>query len=210
MRVFLGSSIALVALASIVGFKQMGGAQSFSLQDPKGVSGLSISIDSKLEPVKGFANGVSGNVTFDPSKPSAATGTVVIDAASTYVASRGMTEAMHQDWCLDVAKYPTIEFKITKVTGVKAGKDGTYSAKVSGDFTLKGITKAMTVDATATHLPNMIKQRGGMPGKDGDLLVIRSNFSFKRSDFKIAPDLSTNVIGDRVDIGLSFVAVSPR
>jgi len=192
-----------LALAGIGAFAPI----SFDMKDPKGVSGLTIAIDGDLEPVHGFANGVSGNVLFDPTHPETASGTVVVDATSLTVGSAAMTKMMDGEFCLDTAKYPNFTFKIGKVSNVRKQKSGSYAATVTGDLTVKDVTKTITVGATATYLPNMIKKRGGME-VDGDLLIIRSGFSFNRQDFNVAPDM--HYLGDVVKVELSFVGVAPK
>ncbi len=184
--------------------------RTFDMRDPKGVSGLSLRIDSALEPVHGSAVGVSGSVVFDPEKPELSKGTVSIAAKEVRLGSQGLTEAMHEDWCLDVAKHPSIDFTVKRVYDVKADGPGRWTVKVDGDFKLKDVTKPLTVTATVTHLKDSIKARGGMEGKDGDLLQIRSRFSFNRLDFGVAPDLNPKVIGPVVEVDLSFVGVSPN
>lgn len=185
------------------------GQRTYNFQDPKGVSGLSITIDSPLEPVYGHANGVSGSIIFDPKSPEKSTGKIVVDSKSVFIGSQGMTDATHQEWCLDVKKYPTIEFEVQKISGVKKTGTDTYTASVTGKFSLHGETKVITVPATATYLPKGIKQRGGMQNVDGDLLAIRSKFSINRLDYKVSPDLSTKVIGNKIDLSLAFVGYSP-
>lgn len=184
-------------------------ALTFDMKDPKGVSGLTIDINGKLEPVHGFANDISGNVVFDPADPKATTGKIVVGLKSLYVGSQPMTDSMHQDWCLDIAKFPTAEFELTKVTDAKT-KDGETKFTAVGEFRLHGVSKEMKVSGTATHLPGMIKTRGGMEGVQGDLFVVRTQFQFKRSDFKIAPGLSNDLIGDEVTVKLSSVGVCPK
>ena len=197
-----------MAVAPIALSFQMG-QRTYNFQDPKGVSGLSITIDSMLEPVYGHANGISGSIMFDPKSPEKSKGKIVVDAKSVFIGSQGMTDATHQEWCLDVKKYPTIEFEIQKVTGVKKSGTGTYSASVTGKFSLHGVSKVITVPATATYLPKAIKQRGGMQNVDGDLLAIRTKFSINRLDYKVSPDLSTNMIGNKIDLSLAAVGYSP-
>jgi polyisoprenoid-binding protein YceI len=116
---------------------------------------------------------------------------------------------MHGDWCLDVAKYPTIEFNVTKIANVKKAKDGSFNVSVTGDFKLKGVSKSITVPATVAYLPGKLKTRGGM-AKDGDLIKVSSKFSIKRSDWNVSPDLSTDIIGDVIQIDLSTIGVAPK
>jgi len=208
---YFGKMKFLTAICASVatGFCHSPSVQSFDFKDPKGVSGLSISIDSPLEPVRGHANGVSGTILFDPSSPEKSSGKIIVDTATTYLGSKKMSDALQSDWCLDVKKYPTLEFAITRVSGVKEVSEGKWTANVEGDFTLKDVTKPMNVEATVTLLPGKIKQRGGLEGVTGDLLQIHVKFSFNRRDFKLAPDLSSEVIGDQINIDFAAIGVCP-
>ncbi|MBS1719239.1 MAG: YceI family protein [Armatimonadetes bacterium] len=203
------SLLLLSASAVLVGFRGVLAPITFDMKDPKGVSGLTIKVESMLEPVRGHATGISGNIVFDPEHPEKSSGKIVVDAKTTMLGSEGLTQAMHQSWCMDVDKYPTIEFAVKKIDRVKKTGADTWTAQVTGDFTFHGVTKTITVNASATHLPNSIKKRGGMP-KDGDLLIVRSAFSIKRSDYKVAPDLSTTMIGDTIELDLATVGVAPK
>jgi len=180
---------------------------AFDLKDPKGVTGMSIAIDAPLEPIRGFAGGISGNVNYNLADPSKSTGKLIVDADSVQLVNPNMTSAMHQAWCLDVKKYPTIEFNVTKVDKVKKDKGGKVSARISGDFTFHGVTKPLSVDATILHLPGKLKARGGVE-KDGDLLQIHTKFSINRLDYGVAPDLGLELIGNKIDLDLAVTGVA--
>lgn len=197
---------ALASFALVSGF-QSDAPITFDLKDPKGVTGMGIAIDGQLEPVRGFAGGISGSVTVDMKDPKKSSGKIVVESASTQLGSPNLTGAMHQSWCMDVAKYPTIEFEVTKVDKVKKGKDVEATAEISGNFTFHGVTKPLTATATVKYLAGKLKARGGVP-KDGDLIQIHSKFSFNRLDFEVAPDLSTDLIGNKVDIDLAVTGVA--
>jgi polyisoprenoid-binding protein YceI len=199
--------VVLAATTAILG--SAANTVEFNMKDPKGVSGMAVSIDSLLEPVRGHATGISGQVIFDRDKPENSTGKIVVDAKSFQLGSKDLTDAMHGDWCLDVAKYPTIEFNVTKIANVKKAKDGSFNVSVTGDFKLKGVSKSITVPATVAYLPGKLKTRGGM-AKDGDLIKVSSKFSIKRSDWNVSPDLSTDIIGDVIQIDLSTIGVAPK
>ncbi|MBL8049469.1 MAG: YceI family protein [Chthonomonas sp.] len=201
----------VLAASALVGFNFAPAAASYDFADPKGVSGLTLTIDSELEPVSGHANGVSGMVMFDPMNPEKSTGKISIASKSVFLGSQAMTDAMHQNWALDVAKYPEITFEVKKVDNVKTAKmAGFWSARVTGDFTLHGVTKPLSVDVNVRRLADSIQRRGGMEGVKGDLLAIRSKFSINRKDFGVAANLSESVIGNKVDIQLAFIGVSPK
>ncbi|MFM9873908.1 MAG: YceI family protein [Fimbriimonadaceae bacterium] len=198
----IAKSIALLAVAATA-LTSSPAPLSFDMKDPKGVSGLSFSIDSNLEPIFGQSSAIGGSISFDPANPEKSSGKIVVQSAGVETHSENLTSAMHQDWCLDVEKFPTIEFEVKKISNVVKKDDGSFAADVNGDFTFHGVTKNLNIKATATHLPDKLKDRGGVPGKKGDLLIIRSNFSFNRKDFNVAPDLA--LIGDTVDVKLATV-----
>ncbi|MEO8115091.1 MAG: YceI family protein, partial [Phenylobacterium sp.] len=75
-----------------------------------------------------------------------------------------------KDW-FDAAKYPQITFRSTKVQVT-----GPNTAKVTGDLTLHGVTKPVTLDATFNG--------GWAPSAfDGARAGFSAQGSFKRSDF---------------------------
>ncbi|MCE9559351.1 MAG: YceI family protein [Armatimonadetes bacterium] len=207
MKVTLALSI--LALAA-VGFRMADVPQKFDMADPKGVCGLSFTIDSPLEPISGTSSAVSGEILFNKANPALSTGKIIVQTSTVRTLSDPLTQAMQQDWCLDPAKYPTIEFSVTKIANVKKQKNGSLAVKVTGDFYLHGVTKSITVDANVTKLADKIQVRGGMPGTKGDLLMVRSTFQINRRDFNIAKDLSSEVIGDTVEVKLAAVGVSPK
>jgi 3D (Asp-Asp-Asp) domain-containing protein len=96
-----------------------------------------------------------------------------------------------------------------KVLEVKKGEGDTYTAKVAGDFLFHGVTKPLTVDATVKYLPGKLKARGGVE-KDGDIVQVYSKFSVNRLDFDVAPDLSTDLIGNKIDIDLAVTGIAVR
>lgn len=89
----------------------------------------------------------------------------------------------------DVAKYPTMTFKSTSIK--KAGKD-TY--KLTGNLTLHGITKPVTVEMTyrgTTANPNA----NGAP-----VAGIQIKGTIKRSDFGVGNGFPPPMISDEVII----------
>ncbi len=199
----------LFSTVALAGVASNSSQIEFDMKDPKGVAGLAISIDAPLEPVRGFSNGLSGSVTFDAEHPEKSSGTITVSAKSIFIGNQGMTDAMQSDWCLNVAKYPNITFTVKSISNMKRQKDGSLKGKVTGDMTLHGSTKAMTVDAQVLYLEGKLKTRGGIP-KDGDLIQIHSKFVINRRDFGIAPDLSSELIGDKITIDLASTGVHIR
>jgi polyisoprenoid-binding protein YceI len=89
----------------------------------------------------GVFSGVSGTLTLDPKNPAASTLSVSIPVASVSSTSAKLDEELKSaDW-FDAAKYPTIDFTSTKVVPVGHGV-----ARVTGNLTLHGVTKPVTLN----------------------------------------------------------------
>ena len=82
----------------------------------------------------------SGTLVLDPAKPDASKLDVTVDVGSVVTPSDKLTGELKGDAWLDAGKFPAITFKSTKV--VKTGAD---TAKVTGDLTLHGVTRAETM-----------------------------------------------------------------
>jgi len=83
----------------------------------------------------------SGAFTYDPKNPKAWTAHATIDAASINTDVEQRDKHLRSADFFDVDKCPTIEFKSTKVAGVK--KD---HAKLFGDLTMHCVTKPIVLD----------------------------------------------------------------
>jgi polyisoprenoid-binding protein YceI len=169
-----------------------GEGREFDFKDPKGVNSMTFTLDSPLEPIVGVASGVSGQVTFDPERPEGTSGRLVVQADTLHVPQPKMKEVLHSpDW-LDVKKYPEISFAF----------------KIAGEFTCHGVTKPLTVTVKAAYQPGKLGER--VRGKEGDLLVLRSDFAIKRSDFGIKPDTPAGVVADEIQIRAGVVGGCPK
>ncbi len=181
---------------------------TFDFKDPKGVNNAVFRLDAPLESINGTANGISGKVEFDPAHPGALRGKIVVEAPSLHVPNPMMKEHLHgKDW-LDVATHKEITFEVTRVANVKSTGAET-TADVTGKFTLKGVTREITVPVRLTYLPGKLADRtnGRM---QGDLLVIRSHFTIKRSDFGVNPGAPTDKVADDIELTLSLAGAAPR
>ena len=156
----------------------------FDFKDPKGVNNVVFKTDALLESINGVATGISGRVTFDPDNPGAVKGKLVVQA-----------------------KYPEITFEVESAKNVKTQGNVT-TADVTGKFSLHGVTKTITVPVKMTFLKDQLKAR--IPGKDGDLLVIRASFKIKRSDFGINPGQGEDKVSDDIELNLSIAGAAQR
>ncbi|MDR3508042.1 MAG: YceI family protein [Caulobacteraceae bacterium] len=137
----------------------------------------------------GDFTGVSGSLTVDPAKPAASAVSVSIPTASISTTNATLdAELKAADW-LDAAKYPTITFKTTSVTPT-----GASTADVTGDLTLHGVTKSVTLAAKFNAVGPNIMTRKITVGFDGTAHI-------KRSDFGVTKYVP--LIGDQVDVIIS-------
>src|SRR5579872_3185918 len=98
--------------------------------------------------VGGEFNGVSGTVEFDPAKPEQSRIDASIDASSLHLGDPARDAHVKGGDFLNVAQFPAITFKSSKVTPAGSGY------KVAGDLTLLGVTKpvTLTVDALSPEI----------------------------------------------------------
>ena len=181
--------------------------QAFDFKDPKGVNNAAFKLDAPLEAFSGNATGISGKVNFDPENPAATRGKIVVATASLHIGNSMQQQHMLSDKWLDAAKHPEIAFEVTDLKNVKTDGD-TTTADFTGTFMLKGVAKEITVAAKLTFLKDKLGKR--VPNLNGDLLVIRSSFSIKRSDFGIMPGQMEEKVSDTIELTLSIAGACPR
>ena len=180
---------------------------TFDFKDPKGVNNAVFKLDAPLEAINGSANGISGTVTFDPANPGATTGKILVDATTLTVPNPMMKGHLHSPMWLDTAKNKEISFEAKALKNVKTTGDKT-AADASGTLTIKGVAKEVTVPVTLTYLKGKLGQR--VPNLKGDLLVLRANFTVKRSDYGINPGAPEEKVSDTIDLTLSIAGAAPQ
>jgi polyisoprenoid-binding protein YceI len=193
--------VSLAAATSVA----LAAPQTFDFKDPKGVNNATFKLDAPLEAIQGSANGVSGTVTFDPENPAATKGKIVVAAATLQVPNPMMKEHLHGGQWMDVAKHAEISFETKALKNVKAAGDSA-SAEAVGTLTIKGVSKEVTAPVKFTYLKDKLGQR--VPNLKGDLLVIRSSFTVKRSDFGINPAAPQDKVSDEIEIALSVAGAA--
>lgn len=181
--------------------------QAFDFKDPKGVNNAVFKLDAPLEAINGSANGISGTVTFDPENPSATKGRIVVASSSLHVPNPMMKEHLHGGQWIDIAKYPEIIFETKDLKQVKTDA-GKTTAEVTGTITIRGVAREIHAPVKLTYLKDKLGQR--VPNLKGDLLVIRSTFTIKRSDFGINPAAPTDKVADDIEITLSLAGAAAR
>lgn len=181
--------------------------ESFDFKDPKTVNNVVFRTDALLESINGTGTGISGRVDFDPENPSAMKGKIVLETMSLTVPNPTMQGHLRGATWLDAAKYPHITFEALSVANVK-GQDNKWTADVTGDLTVKNVTKRITVPVKIAFLKDKLGQR--IPNVQGDLLVLRAQFTIKRSDYNINKGNAEDKVSDDIDLTLSLAGQAPR
>lgn len=181
---------------------------SFDFKDPKGVNAVQFHLDSILEPISGTAGGVTGQVSFDPAAPAATTGKIVVASSSLKVSNGTMTEHLLGEKWINAAAHPEIAFELVKLSDVKT-EGNTTTANATGRFTLKGVTKEISVPVKLTYLPDALEKRT-KPGNKGDLLVVRGEFSILRADYGIQPGQNEDKVANEIKLTLAIVGSAPK
>jgi polyisoprenoid-binding protein YceI len=82
------------------------------------------------------------------------------------------------------------------------------TADVTGTLTLHGVSQKVVVPVKLTYLKDKLKDR--LPQMQGDLLVLRSTFIVKRSDYGINKGTFEDKVSDDIELNLSLAGQSPR
>jgi polyisoprenoid-binding protein YceI len=101
-----------------------------------------------ISTVRGTFSKLNGTVQLDESDITKSTVNVSIDVATVDTHEPDRDADLRTDKFFDVAKYPTMTFKSKKVEQVAPGK-----LKVTGDFTLHGVTKEVVLDVEGPTPP---------------------------------------------------------
>jgi polyisoprenoid-binding protein YceI len=136
----------------------------------------------------GFSD-VSGSLALDSKNPAASKLSVKIPVASVTTTSAKLTDELKGDQWLDAGKYPTMTFVSTKVAPV--GKD---HAKVTGDLTLHGVTKPVTLDVTLVGA-------GANPLNKKYTVGFEATGTLKRSEFGVKTYVP--LIGDELHLTIA-------
>ncbi len=173
----------------------------FNFDDPKKVNSVQFILDSELEPIMGYADGITGSLDFDPEKPQKLKGWIELTSASVNTTNARMKKKLDTEEWLAVESHPKVRFDVQNIKEVKSPKANEYQLVVEGEFLLKGVKKPIEAPATLTYLPGKLEER--QRGKQGDLLVLRSIFKLKRSDFGVGP--AYPVVSDDMKIQVAIV-----
>jgi polyisoprenoid-binding protein YceI len=136
----------------------------------------------------GIFGGTTGTLTLDPAKLASASVSLTIPIEQVTTTSEKLNAHLKTADFFDTTKFPTATFKSTGVV-----VDG-LKAKITGDLTLKGITKPVVLDARFTGA-------GPNPMSKIETVGFEARATIKRSDYGITYALP--VLGDEVSLHIT-------
>ncbi|XID74939.1 YceI family protein [Alkanindiges sp. WGS2144] len=137
---------------------------------------------------------VQGTIQVDEKNPakSSVTVTIPVNSVNSNVAALDK-EFLADEW-FNEGKYPNITFKSTKVET----KDKKHF-KITGDLTVKGVTKLVVLDATLNGM-------GEHPMAKKPAIGFNATTSFKRSDFGIKQYIPA--VSDEIKVNITTEALA--
>ena len=190
----------LAGLAAALALPASAGTTTYQIDPRHSSAGFGVT-HLMISTVRGEFHGVTGTVVVDDTDISKSSVNVTIDATSVDTREPDRDKHLKSEGFFDVAKYPTITFQSTKV---ERNSDG--NLKVTGDLTIRGVTKTAVLTATLPKSP--IKDPWGL-----QRTAVSASTKINRQDFGVAwnqkLDTGGVVVGDDVNISLDVEMIIP-
>ena len=171
-----------LTLLSYAGTRQANAAQSWRIDEAH--TSIGFKIDAVGFPTTlGHFSHYSGRILIDLEHPSKSFTTFTVDSASVDLGSKSFNDFVKSSLLLDAAKFPTLSFTSTQVEKLDPA-----TARVSGNLTMLGVTKPITLTVNVEPGP-MTK---------GHTIGFLAEGMIKRSDFGMTSGLP--IIDDALEI----------
>ena len=139
---------------------------------------------------------IQGVIKVDNAKPANSSVEVTIPLSSINSSVAALDKEFQQEAWFNAAKYPNISFKSTKVET----KDKKHF-KITGDLTVKGVTKPVVLDA-------VLNKQGEHPMLKVPAIGFNATTSFNRSDFGIGSYVP--MVGDKITVNITTEAAAAK
>ncbi|EPM8964359.1 YceI family protein, partial [Acinetobacter baumannii] len=137
---------------------------------------------------------IQGVIKVDNAKPANSSVNVTIPLSSVNTNVPALDKEFQEEAWFNAAKYPNITFKSTKVET----KDKKHF-KITGDLTVKGITKPVVLDA-------VLNKQGEHPMAKVPAIGFNATTSFNRSDFGLGNYVPN--VGDKITVNITTEATA--
>jgi len=113
--------------------------------------------------------------------------------------NKKLVEHLMNDDFFSVPKHPTAQFKISKVEAIRGAKAGQPTHTISGDLTIKGITKPVS-------FPALVSMKDGSFMADAEIKVDRTQFDIRYGSGKFFENLGDKMISDEFTMKVKLAA----
>jgi polyisoprenoid-binding protein YceI len=149
--------------------------------------------------VKGQFQKTTGTIVVDGNDPTSAKINATIDASSIDTRVERRDADLKSPNFLDVAKYPIITFKSTKVEAAGPGK-----WNVTGDLTLHGVTKPVVLEVESSGKPIQDPMGNTRAGASATTKINRSDFGLT---YNKVLESGGVMVGDEIAISIDVEAI---
>ncbi|WP_151813692.1 YceI family protein [Acinetobacter ursingii] len=139
---------------------------------------------------------IQGVIKVDNAKPANSSVEVTIPVSSVNTNVTALDKEFQEEGWFNAAKYPNITFKSTKVET----KDKKHF-KITGNLTVKGITKPVVLDA-------VLNKQGEHPMAKVPAIGFNATTSFNRSEFGIGNYVPN--VGDKITVNITTEATAAK
>jgi polyisoprenoid-binding protein YceI len=154
-----------------------------------------------ISTVRGAFSKVTGTVALDDKDITKSTVDISIDVSTVDTREPARDNDLRSDRFFDVAHFPTMTFKSRKVEQVAPGK-----LKVTGDLTIRGVTKEVVLDVDGPTAP--VKDPWG-----NQRVAVNATTKINRQDYGVKWNATMDnggvVVGDDVNITIDAELVKP-
>jgi polyisoprenoid-binding protein YceI len=186
--------------AAVLAVPVLAGVKTYKI-DPQHSSAQFAVTHLMISKVRGEFHAVNGTVNIDESDITKSAVEVTIDASTVDTREPDRDKDLKSPHFLDVAKYPTMSFKSTKIEKGASGK-----LRITGDLAIHGVTKSVVLDVTEPNPP--IKDPWGL-----QRTAISGTAKINRQDFGLnySPTLDNGglVVGNEIEITLDAEMIVP-
>jgi polyisoprenoid-binding protein YceI len=186
----------LLGLAVLLLVPALAAAEPVAYKADPAHSSLAFTIRHFVSDVDGRFRDFDGVIQYDAQNPASSSVQFTVQAASISTENDDRDKHLKSPDFFDVAKFPTLSFTSTKVVA-----KGGNSFDVTGNLTLHGVTKVVTIPATF---------RGTVKLPKGEKAGFQSTFTLNRLDYGVAWNRAIEgggaMLGDEVTVNIKIEA----
>jgi polyisoprenoid-binding protein YceI len=190
-------SIAALAAAAVALSTAVAGSGTFEIDGAH--STVEFKIRHLLTKVSGNFREFDGAISYDPESPAGSSVEFSVQAASIDTANQKRDDHLRSADFFEAEKYPKLSFKSKSVKKAGDGK-----LEVTGDLTIKDVTKEVTIPVEVAGVMNS--------PFGGKVAGFETNFTIDRQDFGVSWNRAVEgggfILGDEVQVHIAVEAVA--